>query len=206
MTKTTKDLDLSTGPSLASAATMVLEHNLLEEQRKKLVALGIPLCLPGSAGFETVKAIDKYISSKNNFIYTDDEKLPFNEKLGITTSRYEVWRSFYEDVLEGKPVKGDCDDFGMTALQLACIAGVPRSRLAQAIVVSETSWKDLKKPIKYENMDHFIGMYYHNKVWYTFGDTWGQDVIPSMAPANKRHRVMMMAILDEGILWRKFAQ
>ena len=532
--KTTDDLDLSTAPSLLSAASIVIEHDALEEQRAKLVKLGIPLCEPGSSGYETVKAIDDYIADKRHFVYTFDEDLPFNERLGITSKRYEVWRSFYEAVLNGEKVHGDCveeneriyvnrngsytpvpikdinvgdmvlsydfekreyvdkpvtnkvdkglletfrvnfsnhthihvtanhnmwskerqhrtgyvkrqlneitsrhhhympfarelpyveiednmdkdlwfvvghylaegwseingkvqssghdlhvsitpildqhnipytsyvnnsgvpcinflsswfkdflkplkknsfninmskylnlskdkleaiingywvgdghfhikknstdivwstssndfanwlyqaslrigrpvyvycqenhggcgtkpiyrvicnlksslqkeygydglgqitmkdkvsigkrqcwditvqdtstfvfengtlghncDDFGLTALQLACIAGVPRSRLAQGIVVSETAWKYEGKRNEDENIDHFIGMYYYNKVWWTFGDTWAQDVYPHMAHANKRHRVRMMAILDEGLLWRRFKE
>lgn len=200
------DIDLSTAPSFVSAAAVVVDPAKLETQRQKLVALGVPLCEPGSIGYETVKAIDALLCDKKRFIYTFDENLPFNKRLGIKSRRYEVWRSFYEDFLDGKPVRGDCDDMGLTAIQLACIAGVPKTRLAQGIVVSETAWKHNRLPATDENCDHFIGMYYYRGKWLTFGDTWGQDVTPSMVPANVRHRVRFMAIVDEGILWRRFAE
>lgn len=203
---TNEDLDLSTGPSLKSAATIVIEHDSLEVQQQKLQALGVPLCPDGQVGYETVKAIDALLCDKKRFVYTQDQDLPFNEKLGIKTRRYEVWRAFYEDFLDGKPVFDDCDGEGLLALQLACIAGVPKTRLAQGLVVSETAWKILNKPVSDSSIDHFIGMYYYRGRWLTFGDTWGQEVKPSMVPANDRHRVRFMSIVDEGILWRRFKE
>lgn len=185
---------------------IITNSDRLEEDRKALIAMGIPLCEDG-VGYETVKAIDDMMCKTSIMRYTADDKLPFNERLKILKPKDEVWRSFHEDFIAGNfPIRGDCDEFANTSIHLAYIMGVPLNRLAFGIVVSETAWRMQKKPVNISNVDHAIGMYWTGETWLTFGDTWGQTKSPSMVPANERHKVVMMAIVDEGWTWRNYSE
>jgi len=187
------------------------------EQQKILQNMGVPLCKAGTSGFETVEAIDSLIIER--FKYTSDENLPREKKYDLYARKLEAWRSFHEKILDGQTkIPGDCDDFTSTALELACIMGVPQHRLGFGLVISETSLTmkfrdgvgDGRWGESYyvdhnsdSSIDHAIGIYYYRNQWYTFGDTWGQSVSKSMVPVNTRHRLMQMSFVDEGFLWRR---
>ena len=190
--------------------------NIIEQQRI-LQMMGVPLCKAGTSGYKTVKAIDNLIMER--FEYTSDENLPREKKYDLYVRKLEAWRSFHEKILNGETaIAGDCDDYTSTALELACIMGVPQRRLGFGLVISETGLTmkfqnisadgTLGEPYHIDHnsdksIDHAIGLFYHRNEWFTFGDTWGQSVPVSMVPVKSRHRLMQMSFVDEGFLWRR---
>jgi hypothetical protein len=146
-------------------------------------------------------------------LYTFDQDLKPDAMINLATNEIgvEVWIAKWREFLniatgrkKGK-VKDDCDGYSTIALILAWAAGIPASRLAFGVVISETALIENKnrKPVTELNFDHAIGMYYAFGVWNCLGDTWDQDRNdPVSPPVADRHVLYMYAFFNEGFNFR----
>ena len=55
-----------------------------------------------------------------------------------TFGRFEYWSSFADDVEQGKPFAGDCDNFALTCAELLARAGYDKADIAIAFCQTET--------------------------------------------------------------------
>ena len=55
-----------------------------------------------------------------------------------TFGRFEYWSSFADDVEQGKPFTGDCDNFSLTCAELLARAGYDKEDIAIAFCQTET--------------------------------------------------------------------
>lgn len=166
---------------------------------------GITLDMPE---WEKYQRIDALVQSR--FIYTLDQDIPTDLSMGIYRGNAEQWLSYHDQLLTtDKKVKGDCDDFGNTGIELACIAGCDQTKLAQVLVVdTQTAKRESLAPIQ-NNMNHHIGGAWlrrpgdTNHKWFCVFDTWGQDDKPSIVSIDERgHLMIQYALVSEGLLWR----
>jgi hypothetical protein len=106
----------------------------------------------------------------------------------------EVIRRLHNPNLSKEKLKGDCDDFTITAIDLAFHFGVERSSLGRAIVWAYPDGiKDDSKRV-----GHTVALYKdsEDRVWY-FGDTFG----PMCLITDRNHDIQMVNWLRDRKKW-----
>jgi hypothetical protein len=94
----------------------------------------------------------------------------------------DVWTSFGEGFIQNRSysMKGDCEDLAMTTIEYAIHLGIPKNRLARAIVISYP----LSSEGNFERTEiHMVAVYYSvetNKFYY-FGDTLANGIVMTTA-------------------------
>lgn len=71
----------------------------------------------------------------------------------------DEWKSYLQEVIQGKNFDDDCDALAMTTIDYAHYLGVPLKLMARATVITE------------DGTPHMVGVF-DNK--YYFGDTYGE--------------------------------
>lgn len=140
----------------------------------------VPALMAISVDSDLIKRADAVV--RRSAVYTPDPV------------RGDRWRSFAKELVEDKNyvLRGDCDDWGQTAIHLLSMYGVPRDRLYRAIV---------KSPPKFSAPDHMIGLVRDDAgtLW-TVGDTFG----PPQKCTKTRlgpHAPYRTARVDEHLGW-----
>lgn len=108
----------------------------------------------------------------------------------------DTWVSHAAVVRAGQAWRGDCDDLGATALELAVEMGADPARLYRALVASP----DCPPGVAF---DHYVALAeVEGGVWWVFGDTY-QRPIPL---DHSGHRVHAAARVSDGLDgWRRWA-
>lgn len=108
----------------------------------------------------------------------------------------DVWTSFGERFIQNRSysMKGDCEDLAMTTMEYAIHLGIPKNRLARAIVISYP----LSSEGNFERTEiHMVAVYYGAETnrFYYFGDTLANGVV--MATASHHEPIFIDWLTDE---------
>jgi hypothetical protein len=90
----------------------------------------------------------------------------------------DVWTSFGERFVRNRSftMKGDCEDLTMTTIEYAIHSGIPKNRLARAIVI----YYPLSSKGNFRSMElHMVAVYHSVETnrFYYFGDTLSKGVV-----------------------------
>jgi lysozyme len=133
---------------------------------------------------ELIREVDKFV--RDRAVYTFDK--PGKDQ----------WRSYASQMLANPSyvLRGDCDDWASTVLDLLARKGVPKKQLIRAMVASPEAQK------AGIDCDHFIGIVkLDNGQKWTVGDTFGPPsrlVFDQAGP----HKIWQTSLVSEGTLWR----
>jgi hypothetical protein len=112
------------------------------------------------------------------------------------TEKVDNWNSYKKEILSSEELKktarisADCDDFAMTAIDLAVHFGVKIENLARVICWAHP-YNDSRKE------GHMVAMYREGNKYYFFGDTMG----PICDINNRDHEITMINWLSDNKDW-----
>lgn len=132
-----------------------------------------------------INLIDRTV--KKHLVYREESK--------------DSWNSYAKEILEAQKSNkilrqyADCDDFAMTAVELALAAGIPKERLGRAIV---WCYPTLDGPRE----GHMTALYRSTdgQMWY-FGDTFGRPC----KIQDRSHDLTMVNWLADNRKWRRIS-
>lgn len=165
----------------------------LSKVRKAAIAAGLPTCLPSKSNVEqVVRAVNERIRRYAN--YTQDTDVNWNRvRVSAPRYRYEMWASWAYVFLTENELEDDCDAYAWTALIICLALGVPDTRLAFAIVRSESA-----RDAHLDQYDHAIGIWIDNSnLTRTLGDTWDQARHDSCVLVERRHDLVYVMKMSE---------
>ena len=111
----------------------------------------------------------------------------------------DVWTSFGERFIQTQSIimKGDCEDLAMTTIEYAIHLGIPKNRLARAIVVAYP----LANEGNFSRIEvHMVAVYHsveENKFYY-FGDTLANNIVVT---TSSHHEPMFIDWLTDTHAW-----
>lgn len=111
----------------------------------------------------------------------------------------DVWTSFGERFIHTRSIvmKGDCEDLAMTTIEYAIHLGIPKNRLARAIVVAYP----LANEGNFSRIEvHMVAVYHsveENKFYY-FGDTLANNIVVT---TSSHHEPMFIDWLTDTHAW-----
>jgi hypothetical protein len=122
--------------------------------------------------------------------------LVMKKYLTYKTESKDKWVSYFQEILDaeksGKTVTiyGDCDDWAMTAIDLAAYYGANLTDLGRIIC-----WANVGKGMPREG--HMVAIYANKGNYYYFGDTFG----PVCNIKDRDHEIKMVNWLKDGKEW-----
>jgi hypothetical protein len=98
----------------------------------------------------------------------------------------DVWTSFGERFIRDRSfiMKGDCEDLTMTTIEYAIHLGIPKNRLARAIVISYP----LSIEGNFSRIEvHMVAVYHslETNIFYYFGDTLSNGIVVTTASTHE---------------------
>jgi predicted transglutaminase-like cysteine proteinase len=119
----------------------------------------------------------------------------------VDTEAKDVWVSFGEQFINDQTLlmKGDCEDFAMTTIEYAIHMGIPKNRLARAIVISDPNSTSENAP---RRESHMVAVYHsvETNQYYYFGDTFSRRV---NLTSRSGHDPVYIDWLSDGYSWLK---